>query len=404
MSAIPVVAPPPVDYRLLFESAPGLYLVLSPDLVIVAVSDAYLRATMTKRETIVGRGLFDVFPDNPDDPANSGTRNLKASLDRVIRDRVPDAMPLQKYDIRRPDTEGGGFEERFWSPVNNPVLGPRGELLHIIHRVEDVTDFVRLKAGAGETIDPSEAEVVRRAREAAETSRQLKEANLELDAFSYSVSHDLRAPLRAIDGFSQALVEDYAAALDDEGKGYLQRVRAAAQRMGELIDGLLTLSRISRAELDRVPFDLSALCEEVIADLRREEPARAVEVLIEPGVLVYADRALLRITVENLLGNAWKYTSRTSQPCIEFRTQRREEPRVLAICDNGAGFNMAYVSRLFTPFQRLHDVADYPGTGVGLATVKRIVQRHGGRVWAEGRPGQGACFYFSLSAGVRGEP
>ncbi len=402
MSAIHLHARPAVDFRLLFESAPGLYLVLSADLVIVAVSDAYLRATMTERDAIVGRALFDVFPDNPEDPATSGTRNLKASLDRVIRDRVPDAMPLQKYDIRRPEGEGGGFEERFWSPVNSPVLGPQGELLHIIHRVEDVTEFVRLKAGASNDVDSKEAEIVRRAREAAETSRQLKEANLELDAFSYSVSHDLRAPLRAIDGFSQALIEDCHEMLDEHGKRHLQRVRTAAQRMGELIDGLLALSRISRAELNRVPFDLSVLCEEVLGDLRREDPERVVDTRVEPGVLVYADRALLRIMIENLLGNAWKYTKRTEKPRIEFRTRQREEPRVLAICDNGAGFNMEHATRLFSPFQRLHDTADFPGTGVGLATVKRIVQRHGGRVWAQSSVDQGACFYFSLSAGDHG--
>ena len=403
MNLAPRSPPPAVDYRLLFESAPGLYLVLSPDLVIVAVSDAYLRATMTRREQIVGRGLFEVFPDNPDDPGTSGTRNLKASLDRVIRDRVPDAMPVQKYDIRRPAGEGGDFEERFWSPVNSPVLGPNGELLHIIHRVEDVTDFVRLKAGGdGGSVNPAEAEVLRRAREAAETSRQLKEANLELDAFSYSVSHDLRAPLRAIDGFSQALLEDCLEMLDERGRSHLQRMRSAAQRMGELIDGLLTLSRISRAELNRVPFDLSVLCEEVVADLRREDPGRAVEVRIEPGVLVYADRTLLRIMIENLLGNAWKYTKRAPSPRIEFRTRQHEEPRVLAVCDNGAGFDMKYAARLFTPFQRLHDAADFPGTGIGLATVKRIVQRHGGRVWAEGSVDRGATFCFSLTSGDRG--
>lgn len=403
MNVVRGSTPPPVDYRVLFESAPGLYLVLSPSLVIVAVSDAYLRATMTKRDQIVGRGLFEVFPDNPDDPATSGTRNLKASLDRVIRDRVPDAMPVQKYDIRRPEGEGGGFEERFWSPVNSPVLGPNGELLHIIHRVEDVTDFVRLKAGGdGGSVNPAEAEVVRRAREAAEASRQLKEANLELDAFSYSVSHDLRAPLRAIDGFSQALLEDCFDMLDERGRSHLQRVRSAAQRMGELIDGLLTLSRISRAELSRVPFDLSVLCEEVVADLRREDPRRVVDVRIEPGVLVYADRALIRIMIENLLGNAWKYTKRTPDPRVEFRTQQHHEPRVLTVCDNGAGFDMQYAARLFTPFQRLHDAADFPGTGIGLATVKRIVQRHGGRVWAESSVDRGASFYFSLSSGDRG--
>jgi signal transduction histidine kinase len=817
------------SFRVLFESAPGLYLVLLPDaprFTIVAVSDAYARATMTRREMVLGLGLFDVFPDNPDDPNASGVRNLAASLHRVIQTRAADAMAVQKYDIRRPAEEGGGFEERWWSPVNSPVFGADAKIAYLIHRVEDVTDFIRVKqtgveqeqraaalqvrteqmeseiflraqeiqeaneklrhaneeitrlyektreldalktqffasvshelrtplalilgptqrlldtsdlsaqahgdlqvvernartllkhvddlldmskldagrmqlafvdadlaevvrlvaghfdvlasergvaytvdapgvlrgqvdadkitrvvlnvlsnafkftpsggrvrvtlrgeggrarlevadsgpgipfehrdavferfrqlggstrrfggtglglaiardfvemhggtidvsdaaeggaaftvvvplvAAAGGTVaSAADAETVRhhaelvvadfetqraatepppranallplvlvvedhpemnrfiqqvlsphcriecafdgheglekalaigpdliltdammpelsgdglvkairrqsgldrvpivlltakadqefkvaalragasdvmtkpfvadelrarvenliRAKRADDQVRhlnaRLEAANRELDAFSYSVSHDLRAPLRAIAGFSEALAEDCADRLESRGTDYLERIRAAAGRMAELIDDLLRLSRVGRAELRRSRVNLSALTRAVAADLARAEPDRGVDIHIDDDVVVEADSRLARILLENLLGNAWKFTAQTPAPRVEFRRKTSDEGDVYVVRDNGAGFDMAYANQLFRPFQRLHSVADFPGTGIGLAIVHRIVDRHGGRAWADSKPGAGAAIYFTIPA------
>ena len=384
----------------LFVTLPGLYLVLAPDLKIVAVSDAYLKATMTKREEIVGRELFEVFPDNPDDPAASGTANLRASLDRVRQTAAADTMAIQKYDIRRPD---GSFEERYWSPINAPVLGADRRIEYIIHRVEDVTEFVRQKSRPpGNTaemrarMEQMEAEIFQSSQKVQAANQQLAAANQELEAFSYSVSHDLRAPLRSIDGFSQALLEDCAELLDAPGRQHLGRVRAATQRMGELIDDLLQLSRVSRTEMRHETVDLSTLAESVAADLRRTEPQHRVEITIQPGLRTEGDTALLRIVLVNLLANAWKFTGRKPVARIEFGIRDNGGERAFYVRDNGAGFDMSYAGKLFGAFQRLHTAGEFPGTGIGLATVQRIVHRHGGRVWAEGGLDQGATFYFVL--------
>lgn len=829
------------NFRRLFESAPGLYLVLTPELEIVAVSDAYLRATMTRREEILGRGLFQVFPDNPDDPSASGVRNLRASLDRVRQDKLPDSMAVQKYDIRKPEAEGGGFEERFWSPVNSPVLDDSGRLVYIVHRVEDVTDFVRLKQLGSEQqrmtealrvrAESMESEVYIRAQEVAEANRQLQRvnaelerlyektkeldrlkteffanlshelrtplslvigpvdkllgsehlgqdqredlrlvsrnarlllkhvddlldvakleagrmelryvetdlaqavrlvadnfgsharerginfaveatelrgqvdvdkfqrvllnllsnafrftpkggtvrcalgkreparlllqvadsgpgiplehrqavferfrqleggptrrlggtglglaiarefallhggslsildapeggalfevelplaapgghdvrsafpdggwvaeaaraagaesparqglepavegdpsrplvlivednpemnrfvrgslapdyrtaaafngrqgleaalqlapdlvlsdvmmpdmsgdelvrtlrgspgfvatpivlltaktddalrvqmlregandyltkpfsveelrarvsnlvqgklaqdvnrrlneqlqkkvgelrqlaaqleaANTELEAFSYSVSHDLRAPLRAIDGFGELLTTAMGESLDEPARHYLERLRSSTTRMAGLIDDLLRLSRVTQAPLHRERTDVTALARAVAAELQRREPARRASIEVEDGMSSLADRRLVGVVLDNLLGNAWKYTARNADARIVAACRRGGPETVFLVRDNGAGFDMKYAGRLFTPFQRLHSPDDFEGSGIGLATVRRIISRHAGRLWAEAELGKGATFYFTLGA------
>lgn len=230
-------------------------------------------------------------------------------------------------------------------------------------------------------------------------TRELAISNQELEAFSYSVSHDLRAPLRTIDGFSLALQEDFADKLDDAGRDYITRVRNGVQRMGALIDALLQLSRVTRSETHREQVDLSQLATNVFHETQTTDPTRQVTWHAQPDVTAEADPRLLRIALENLIGNAWKFTSRTPDAGIEFGSSLRDHQTVYFIRDNGAGFDMQYVDRLFTAFQRLHGERDFKGSGIGLATVSRIIRRHHGEIWAEAEPGHGATFFFTLSAG-----
>lgn len=814
---------PAPDFGSVFESIPGLFLVLLPDpplFTIIAVSNDYASATKTIREQIVGRGIFEVFPDNPDESDATGTRNLRASLERVTEKRVADAMAVQKYDIPRPAAEGGGFEERYWSPLNSPVLAPDGSLQYIIHRAEDVTEFIRLKQHGAEQAqltkalqsrsERMEAEIFKRAQELQQANEQLRlandqlgrldqmkneffsnishefrtpltlllgpletlltqpeisqqvrgqllqmqrnalrllrmvnalldfsrleagrhsarfeqtdlarytadlasafrsalekaglfftvdcpplpapvyvdrnmwekivmnllsnalkftfeggvtvrlapagngvrlsvvdtgigipanelpklfqrfyrvegvrsrshegtgiglalvnelvklhggtlaveseegkgtqftvtlpggrnhlppqhvvessspdavarsasvyldealqwlpykpvvtsqpiksgarvlvvddnndlrtfltqllaphyvveavsdgqealaairkkkpdlvlsdvmmpnldglgllralrqdpetntlpvillsaragqeasleglsdgaddylakpftsqellarirshmnmaktrdalntelsRANQELNAFSYSVSHDLRAPLRVIDGFSRALLDEHAGQLDSKGLDYLHRVRANVQKMDALIQDLLQLSHVTSAQLTRSSVNLSVLARNISDELQRTQPDRSVIWVIQENLNAEVDGRLLQIVLNNLLGNAWKFTANVSQARIEFGMEPRKEGNVFFVRDNGAGFDMAYVDKLFQPFQRLHSTNEFPGTGIGLATVRRIIERHGGRVWAESTPGAGACIYFLLPA------
>ncbi|HEX2712275.1 MAG TPA: PAS domain S-box protein, partial [Candidatus Acidoferrales bacterium] len=231
----------------------------------------------------------------------------------------------------------------------------------------------------------------------ARSNAELAASNKELESFSYSVSHDLRAPLRSIDGFSQALLEDCADRLDDHGKGHLNRIRVATQRMGVLIDDLLNLSRIARSELHVRRLDISALARAVASELQNTQPDREVEFRIEDGLETVADPGLLRNVLDNLLGNAWKFTSKRESACIEFGVTRLNGASAYFVRDDGAGFDPAYADRLFGAFQRLHALTEFSGTGVGLATVQRIVHRHGGRIWAESALGRGATFYFTLA-------
>ena len=226
----------------------------------------------------------------------------------------------------------------------------------------------------------------------------LEATNRELEAFGYSVSHDLQAPIRAIDGFSQTLEEDAAPVLDDNARGHLARIRTAAKRMEQLIGDLLRLSRYTQAELIRSDVDLSAMAAAIAAELQQAEPQRKVQVIIEPGLRALGDARLLRVVLENLLRNAWKFTRHTPEPRIEVGQSGDDAGRrIFHVRDNGAGFDMARAQKLFTPFQRLHSAQEYEGTGIGLATVQRIVHRHSGRIWAEAKPGKGATFSFTLA-------
>jgi PAS domain S-box-containing protein len=281
---------------------------------------------------------------------------------------------------------------RFWANVViTAVRDEHGTLRGFAKVTRDVTERKRAE------------DAIRKLNAALqEHAAQLGAANKELESFCYSVSHDLRAPLRSVDGFSQALLEDFADKLGEEGRDSLQRVRAATQRMAQLIDDMLNLSRVTRSEMRREPLDLTAAARAVVAELQKAEPQRHVHVAVAEGVTAQGDARLLRIVLDNLIGNAWKFSGRTDQARIEFG--KTSDGSSFYVRDNGAGFDMAYAHKLFGAFQRLHAMNEYAGTGIGLATVQRIIHRHGGRVWAEGAVGKGATFFFTLPAGAANLP
>ncbi len=229
-----------------------------------------------------------------------------------------------------------------------------------------------------------------------ERTAQLANANKELESFSYSVSHDLRAPLRALDGFSLAVLEDYSSLLDSTGRNYLNRIREASQKMAQLIDAMLILSRVTKAEINRSHINLSNLAENIAVELASHAPRRNVTWKIAPDLYAMADPTLIKSVMENLLGNAWKFTSRHPRCMIEVGKMMQNGNEVFYVKDDGAGFDMKYMSKMFAPFQRLHSINEFEGTGIGLATVYRIINKHGGRIWAEGETEKGATFYFTL--------
>jgi PAS domain S-box-containing protein len=560
-----------IDFESLFKAAPSLFLVLKPDaphFTILTASDAYLKATMTEREKICGRGLFEVFPDNPDDVNATGENNLRKSLESVLKNKTAHAMDIQKYDIQRPLAEGGGFEERHWSPFNTPVLNENKEVKYIMHRVEDVTesvlfkkqiqttrseleeksDFIernrervnrildillkytvmdfsqqikisdhadeldaiavglntlseeledrikQLKAseeryynmvdevedyaillldkdgliqnwnkGAkkikgytseeviGKSFNlfyPEEAnkkkipekqlataiktgkavdegwrvrkdgtlfwafvvltalhdeqgniigfsKVTRDLSALKEAEEKLLSVNKELEAFSYSVSHDLRAPLRAVNGYAQMLQEDYNHKLDDDGRRIIDTIKYNATKMGTLIDDLLSFSRLGRKELQMTEINMNDLVEGVLLDMNKLSPCKA-EIKIDELHPIKADYGLLHQVVYNLISNAVKYSSKREHPLVEISSEENDQENIYFIKDNGAGFDMQYANKLFGVFQRLHTQEEFEGTGVGLAIVQRIISKHGGKVWAAGKVDQGATFKFSL--------
>jgi two-component system NtrC family sensor kinase len=275
----------------------------------------------------------------------------------------------------------------------------REQLLRTEHEASEARaarELAETRATLVEQLERTNRELATANRELADTNRRLAIANRELEAFSYSVSHDLRAPLRSIDAFTRALDEDAGDRLDDTCRNYLRRVLAATVNMSDLIDALLALSRISRAQLVRGDVDLSAAAAAVLDELHRHEPERRVEAIIAPGLTSCADGKLVRVLLDNLLGNAWKFTSRLAEARIEVGASELDGERVYFVRDNGAGFDPAKADQLFAPFHRLHTDAEFKGTGIGLATVHRIIERHGGRIWAAGAVGAGATFYFTL--------
>jgi signal transduction histidine kinase len=388
-----------VDFRSLFEAAPGLYLVLDPDLRIVAVSDAYLGATMTRRDQIMGRGIFDVFPDNPDDPEATGVSNLSASLGRVRREKVADTMAVQKYDIQRPEAEGGGFEERYWSPKNTPVLDEAGELAYIIHRVEDVTEFVRLTERGTE----QEAEIFLRTQELQKLNKRLQAANQAKNEFLSRMSHELRTPLAAIMGFSELLG---MADLDERKSDWAATILKAGRHLLQLVDEVLDISRIEAGEmsLSLEPVPISPLLDEALELIQPLAEGRRVKLhpprIEEGSVYVRADNQRLKQVLINLLSNGVKYNRDGGDVEVSVAPEASDRIRI-AVTDTGKGIDPDSIEKLFAPFERLDAGSEVEGTGLGLALSQRLVEAMGGTLTVTSTPGEGSTFTVELA---RGEP
>jgi PAS domain S-box-containing protein len=392
-------------YRRLFETAPDAVMLCDGELKLVAVNPSGVALFgYDSAEEMIGKDVREFYA-----PENRGaTATAKERLLRVGAMKGIERVGLKKDGTRLP-LEGSAAL----------ILGADRKPKAIIGMLRDVSE----RKQAEQEIFRLNTELERRV---AERTAELEAANEELEAFSYSVSHDLRAPLRSIDGFGRALAEDCATQIDAQGLHYLARIRAGAERMGRQIDAMLSLSHVTRSELRRESIDVSALAERIAAELQATQPERVVEFVIRPGLSTEADARLLRVLLENLLGNAWKYTRKHTTARIEFgsladgvwpmaedRTQAGQDggdqvpsaishQRVFFVRDDGAGFDMGYVDRLFRPFQRLHGVNEFEGSGIGLATVQRIVRRHGGRVWAEGAVECGATISFTLGPVIDG--
>ena len=383
------------DFQTLFESAPNLYLVLTPDLKIVAVSETYLRATMTKREEILGRGIFEIFPDNPDDPIATGVRNLQTSLERVLQNKASDTMAVQKYDIRKPESEGGGFEERYWSPVNSPVCGPDKQIAYIIHRVEDVTEFVRLKHQGMEQAkltkelrthaEQMETEIYLRAREVQEANRRLEAANQELarlyekttelgqmkTRFFSNVSHELRTPLALILGPTEKMLD--SSHLDPGQRHNLEVIARNARTLLKHVNDLLDISKLEAGKM-HVKYtqdDLTRLLSVTAGHFEALASERKISFSVEAPISVPAqvDAEQIQRVFLNLLSNAFKFVPDGGRVCFRLRTE--EGYACLSVEDNGPGVPLEMRETIFEPFRQGRRRFDQTLRGDGPGTCHR---------------------------------
>ena len=355
--------------RLFIEHAPASIAMLDNEMQYIAASRRWFTDYGVKEQNIIGRSHYEVFPDIPEQWKEVHRRVLGGAIERN------EADPWTRADGH---IDWVRWELRPWYKSDNVIGG-------MIIFSENITD--RKKA---------EADLLKLSEEMAARNLELESLNKELESYSFSVSHDLRAPLRTITGFAKAVVEDYSDKLDELGRDYLLRIYNGSTKMSRLIEDLLRLSRISRQEIVRGRVGLSEIVSLLVAELQRADQERAVHVEIKEGLFAPADNGLMRIALTNLIENAWKFTSKNKESKIEFGSAENNGMIVYYIKDNGAGFDQTHVESIFMPFRRLHSEDEFEGTGIGLAIVERIIQRHGGRVWAEGEVGKGATFYFTL--------
>jgi PAS domain S-box-containing protein len=350
-------------------------LVLDDKLKIQSANSAFCRAFNMSKTDAKGCSLYDLDRGSWDLP------RLRSLLEEVRQ-----GGSFEDFEIRQ---EFPRLGQRVMLLNARPLVRGENELMMILLGIEDVTERVH----AREDLSRLNLGLEDRVRE---RTGELEATNKELEAFCYSISHDLRAPLRALDGFSNELLENYGGRFDAKGTHYLRRLREGSKRMGQLIDDLLKLSRLSRGEMRRERVDLSSLADAIVVELRQQSPDRRVSFEIQPGLIGEGDSGLLKIVLENLLNNAWKFTSKKLSATISMGQTEHQGCSAFFVRDDGAGFDMNYASKLFGAFQRLHPQQEFPGNGIGLASVQRTIHRHGGQVWAEAEPAKGATFYFTL--------
>jgi PAS domain S-box-containing protein len=499
------------DFQNIFETIPGMYLILAPDLSIVLVNGAFAAATMTKAEDIIGRNIFDVFPESTNTSEANSKTTITASFERVLKDKVSDKVDHLRFDVLDPGSKSKEFITKYWSVDSLPVLNKNSEMVeYIVSSVEDVTEVIRLKNAErisderffkifnlspepkaiirvsdghylyvnaaneqlvgwtreemigktslelkiidpeerervmnfmekegklkgiemklrhrnGEIIDAyvntevieldgekcflgnyiditerrkSEKKIIKLNIELEQNVAQLELVNKELESFSYSVSHDLRAPLRAINGYAQILLEEYASKVDEDGLFVITSIKKNAVKMGKLIDDLLAFSRLGKKEVVRSEVNMESIIRSVLSELKFNSTLKdSVSIVIHPLPIVNADYNLMIQVWMNLLSNAIKYSGKLEKPEIEIGVIMKNDVPVFYIKDNGVGFDMKYYDKLFGVFQRLHRMEDFEGTGVGLALVQRIISKHNGKIWAEAEVDKGATFYFLL--------
>lgn len=416
-----------IDFQKVFQSIPSLYLILSTDLTILDLNDSYEKATMQKREEMIGRNLFEVFPDNPDDKNADGVANLSRSLHLVLKEKKPHTMAVQRYDVQSPE---GIFEVRYWSPINIPIFNAANEIDYIVHRVEDVTEFVLLKdeqskneninRGLQKKVNEMEVEIIKRSREIqilnfeleqkvkertetilkrektlAEQNRILKNQNKELEQFTYITSHDLQEPLRSLVSFTELFEQEFAGKLDGNGDLYIDFISKSSRRMQELVKGLLDYSRIGR-EKQLVEVDCNQIVKDVLSDMVTTLAESKAKISFDNLPQLKAYPTELRQLFQNLISNAVKFRKKGVVPEVKISVQEQKKDWLFSVQDNSIGIDEKDMHKLFVIFKRLHNREEYEGTGIGLAHCKKIVELHGGTIWAESKLGEGSTFKFTI--------
>lgn len=395
-----------IDYQRVFESTPGIILLLTPDLKIAGATQQRLEATMTRLEDIIGRDLFEVFPDNPDDPDATGVANLRASLERVLKTRTADTMAVQRYDIPRPQEQGGGFEQRYWSPVNAPVLAEDGSVQLIIHRVEDVTPLVM----ATERSEALHARTLRMEGDIVQRSKELQRAKdvLEVQAaelgrlneltgrFLAMASHELRTPVTAIDGFATTMLDRWGTLSDEQKRQFVEIIEVQSRRLRHLTNDLLTLANLEAGKIavDLVRVEVGPLLQAALRELDAQEE---VAVRCPDDAVALADRDHLHQIVVNYLTNARKYGAAPVEVVVDERPEWVE----ICVADRGDGVPEEFVPRLFETFARAtpQPGRDAEGTGLGLSIVRQLAHAQGGEAWYEPNSPSGAQFKARLPRG-----